>query len=297
MEGFDIRQRPLLWGYLLVTLPAVAAIGVVLFFREYLFVPSWPYYLTTGLALAYQWYTTAMPHWRIALTRKGVSESDVEEIAQKGGLVWPGASSVGLLALHTTAAGLCATYLNLWLAGRFVHWILPLIGEPAPPHMMDFYLQHFELANAVPAFLLGCVIFHKFPDFSTWAWWLPTTVILYKLVTFVAPTVSVLLPSHPLNRFSYYFLIQRVAPTLTFTRTSFDVGGSDPVRVLEQMTVIAPLYCSIAYSLGAFATKTNRLKRLWESLSREPGPEVIEPEGAGVVTISKDSEDAPLQRR
>ena len=297
MEIADVKQRALLWGHLLVTLPAVAAIGVVLFFRKYLFVPGWPFYLTAGFALAYQWYTAAMARWRTELRKREFSESEVAEIAEKGGLVLPGASSVGLLALHTTAAGLCATYLNLWLAGLLVHWILPLVGQPAPPQVMDFYLQHFELANVVPAFLLGCVVVRKFPEFSTWAWLVPTAVIFYKLVTFVEPNVSVLASGDPWHRFSYYFVIQRVAPTLTFTPTSFDVSGPDPVRVLEQITVVAAFYCSIAYSLGAFATKTKALQQVWESFSREPDAEIIEPEEAGMVDTPTDSVEGPLQRK
>ena len=296
MEIADVKQRALLWGHLLVTLPAVAVLGAVLFFRKYLFVPGWPYYITVGLALAYQWHTAAMGRWRTALRKRGFPESEVEDIAENGGLVLPGASSAGLLAIHTTAAGLCATYLNLWLAGLLVRWILPLIGQPAPPHVMDFYLQHFEFANVVPAFLLGCVIVRKFPELSTWAWLVPTAVIIYKLVTFAEPNVSVLVSGDPWHRFSYYFLIQRVAPTLKFTPTSFEWGGPDPVRVLEQITVVAAFYSSIAYSLGAFATKTKALKRIWESFSREPDVEIIEPEEAGVVVVPESAEE-PLQRK
>jgi len=297
MEIAEIKKRALLWGHLLVTLPAIAVISAVLVFHKYLFMLGWPYYLTMGFALAYQWYTAAMPLWRGTLTKRGVSESEVEQIADEGGLVLPGASSAGLLALHTTAAGLCATYLNVWLAGQMVHWILPLIGQPAPFHVMDFYLQHFELANVIPAFLLGCVIVRKFPGFSTWAWLVPTIVFLYKLVTFVEPNVSLLAPGDPWHRFSYYFVIERVAPTLKFTPTSFEWGGPDPVRVLEQINVVAPLYCGIAYTLGAFATKTKALHRAWQSFSREPEVEIIEPEEAGIVDTPNDSIEEPLQRK
>jgi hypothetical protein len=259
-------------------------------------VPGWPYYLTIGLALAYQWYTAAIPRWRIALTRRGISERDIEEIGRNRGLVPPGASSVGLLAVHTTAVGLCATYLNFWLAGWFAHWVLPIIGEPAPAHVTDFYAHHFELANLIPAFLLGCILVRKFPEFSTWAWVVPTAMALYELVTFVDTSVSVLYAGNPWHRFSYYFVIQRVAPTLRFTPTSFDVSGPDPVRFLAQVTVVAPLYCSIAYCLGAFVTKTKGLQPLWESLSREPQPEVIQSQEEDVVVIPNESVEEPLQQ-
>ncbi|HEY7354584.1 MAG TPA: hypothetical protein VH596_17580 [Terriglobales bacterium] len=292
----DVKQRALLWGHLLVTLPAVAGVVIVLLFRKYLFVPGWPYYLTIGLAFGYQWYIAAIPRWRMALARRGFSESDIEEIARNGGLVLPGASSAGVFAVHTTAVGLCATYLNFWLVGWFVHWVLPLIGEPAPAHVTDFYVQHFELANVVPAFLLGCVLVRKFPEFTAWAWLVPCAVVLYKLGTFVDANASVLEAGSVWRGFSYYFVIQRIAPTVTFTRTSFDVSGPDPRRFLEQVTVVAPLYCSIAYCMGASLTKTNVWKQLWESLSRDTEPRIIQPDEADVVVVPHDSVEEPLRR-
>ncbi len=291
MEIADFKGRALLWGHLLVTLPAISAITLVLLFRKYLFVPGWPYYVTTGAALGYQWYAAAMPRWRMALRRKDISETEVEETARKGGLFLPGASAVGLLALHTTAAALSATYLNLWLAGRFVHWVLPLLGAPAPRYVMDFYLQHFEVANVIPALLLGYAIARKLPEFGSWAWLLPTLVISYKLLTFAEPNVSVLAASNPWHRFSYYFVIERLMPTF------YDTRGSDPERVVQQVTVVASFYSSIAYSVGALAMKTKVLQRIFESLSREPEPEVISPEEAGVVVIADDSVEHPLHEK
>ena len=297
MEKADVRRRALFWGYLLVTSPALLAIGAVPFFRNYLFVPSWPYYVTIGLALGYQWYAIAMTRWRTAVQKMGCSESEVEEIAHRGGLVLPGASAVGRWALHTSVAGLCVTYVSLWLAGQLVHWVLPLFGQPAPAHAVDFYLQHFELANLIPAFLLGWVIARKLPELSAWAWSLPTMIMVYKLATFVEPNPSVLTSGDAWHRFTYYFDIQRIAPTMRITSASSDVSGPDPVRVLEQITVVAPFYCGIAYSIGALAMKAGVFQRIWESLSREPEPEVIEPEEAGIVVITGDSEEEPLERK
>jgi hypothetical protein len=176
MEHAQVKRRAHLWGHLLVTLPAIALIVTVLLFRNYLFVPGWPYYLTTGLALGYQWYTAAMARWRSALAKRGLSENEIEEIAEKGRLVLPGASAAGLFALHTTAAGLCATYLSFWLSGQLVHSIFPLIGQPTPSDAREFHLQHFELMNIVPAVLLGYVVARQFPNHM--AWLLPTLVIV-----------------------------------------------------------------------------------------------------------------------
>jgi hypothetical protein len=287
MEIADSKGRALLWGYLLVTLPAVAAIPLVLLFRKYLFVPGWPYYVITGTAIGYQWYAAALPRWRMVLRRKGISESEVEEIARQGGLVLPGASAVGLLALHTAAAALCATDLNPWFAGRIVHGVLPLIGAPPPPNAIDFYLRHFELVSVIPAFLLGYVISRKFPEFGSWAWLLPTIVMSYKLLTFADPHASVFAASDLWHRFSYYFVIEQL-------NTPYDLRGlSDPERWLQQITVVAPFYSSVAYSVGALVVKSKAPERISESLSREPEPKVISPE-AGVVVIADDSLKHPL---
>jgi hypothetical protein len=286
MEHAQVKRRALLWGHLLVTLPAIALIVTVLLFRNYLFVPGWPYYLTTGLALGYQWHTAAMARWRSALAKKGLSENEIEEIAEKGRLVLPGASSAGLFALHTTAAGLCATYLSFWLSGQLVHSIFPLIGQPTPSDARDFHLQHFEVMNIVPALLLGYLIARQFPKLSSWAWLLPTLVISYKLITFADPNTSVLTGSNTWDRFSYFFVIQRLSP----------IHGSDPERWFQQVTVVGSFYSSLAYSVGAVAMKTKALQRVWESFSREPNVEIIEPEEAGIVDIPNESVE-PLQRK
>src|SRR5579864_4448582 len=107
MEASDLK-RTLFWGHLSVTLPAIAAIILVpVLFRNHLFFPAWLYCLTIGIAIGYQWCAAAIPRWKAALRRKDIPEGEVEDIARRGGLVLPGASSVGLLALHTSAAVLC----------------------------------------------------------------------------------------------------------------------------------------------------------------------------------------------
>ena len=293
MEPSVVKRKALLWGHLFVTLPAVAAIGMALFFCKYLFylfTPSWPFYLMIGATLGYEWYSIAMPYWRSAMAKRGFTVSEVEEIALEGGLMLPGAPSIGLFALHCTAAALCGIYLGPRVAGYFAHWILPLLGEPAPTSSLSFHLQYFEVASILPALLVGFAIAGRFPKFSTWAWLMPTLVILYKLLTFAEPNVSVLAPGRSLERFSYYFVIQRVSPAPSFRAASFD-----PVRLLQQITVVATFYSGVAYSLGALAAKRMWLQRIWESLSREPEPDVIQPEESGIVVIPSDLAEKPLE--
>jgi hypothetical protein len=288
MEFANLKGRAILWGHLVVTLPAIAAIPLVFLFCNYLYVSVsvyFVYYVTAGAAIGYQWYAAAMPRWRMALRRKGLSESEIEAIARQGGLALPGASAVGIFALQTSAAALCATYLNLWLAGRIVHWVLPLIGASAPHNAIYFYMQHFELANAIPAFVLGYIISRKFPEFGSWAWLLPTLVILHKLITYAEPNVSVFAVSHPWHRFSYYFVIAR--PRFNFLPSGLD-------RLFEQIRVVAPFYSSLAYSVGAVAMKTNALQRVRESFPNVPDAEIIQP---GIVDTPNDFVEEPLQRK
>jgi len=267
MEASDLKRRALLWGHLLITLPAVAAILLVaLFYRNYLLFPAWLYYLTTAITVGYQWYAAALPRWKTALERRNISETEIVNIARQGGLIFPGGSAVGLLALHTTAATLCASCLNIWLAGRWVHSILPLTGTTLPS-AMEFYMQHFEVGNFIPAFIVGYVICRKFPGFGSWAWLLPGIVIAYLLLTYPEPNVSVLTSSHPWYRFSYYFVIERSYPSFN------QLGSSYAERVMLQITVVASFYSSVAYSIGASAEKRRLLDRLVESLRRNRGLE------------------------
>jgi hypothetical protein len=140
--------------------------------------------------------------------------------------------------------------------------------------------------NVVPAFLLGYVVVQKFPKFSSWAWLLPAVMISYKLITFADPNTSVLAGSSTWYRFSYYFVIQRLSP----------IHGFDPERWLQQVTVVASLYSSLAYSVGAFAAKCNVLQRIRGSFPDGSDPEVIKPEEAGVVVMPESAEE-PLQHK
>src|SRR5258708_5709214 len=106
---------------------------------------------------------------------------------------------------------------------------------------------------------------------QSWAWVLPTVIISYKLFTFTDPHPSVLAAANPWSRFSYYFAIERFMPTL------YDLRGSDPARVVEQITVVAPFYSGIAYSMGAVAQKHDLVERIITALRRQPEPELFLP--------------------
>lgn len=279
MDDPDVRSRAVLLGHLTIIIPAIAVIPLMVFWGLYMFGPATLlYYICAGLAVAWQWYSIAIPRWKERLRERGIQESEIEDIKRRAGLLWLGASPVGLFAVHTTIVAVCALRVGPWLVGRWFGWVLPLVGNSATGFTAysDYYLQHLELASILPALAIGYVVCRYWQEkLATWAWILPTIVLSYKLLTFTDPRASIF-ASHPWSRFSYYFEIERFTPTFS------DLRGSDPVRLVQQMTVVAPFYSGVAYSIGALLKNHNVLERIIGSLSREPEPEVFGAEEAGV---------------
>jgi hypothetical protein len=118
------------------------------------------------------------------------------------------------------------------------------------------------------------VVCRYFRKLATWAWTLPTIVLSYKLLTFIDPQASIFV-FQPLSRFLYYFVTLRLAPTFT------DLRGSDPIRLVQQMTVVAPFYSGVAYSIGALLEDHKMLERIIRRIFAEPESEVFGAEHAG----------------
>ncbi len=294
MEGSDVTSRgSVLLGHLTITIPVIAVIWIVVRWGLYQFGPPlWPYYVTGGIALAWQWYSMALPGWKGLLTRKGLRANQTEDVAQRSGLVWPGTEAIGAFALHTTAAAVCGIHFGPWLLSRWFVWILPLAGISSGTPRADYWLQHLELVSVVPALVAGFVVSRYFEKLSSWAWILPTIILSYKLLTFTNAHASVF-ASDPWAGFSYYFVIQQHMPIFD----SFGFGGSDPVRVAAQMTVVVPFYSGVAYSVGAILRKYKVTDRIASSLRSEREPEVFGPEEAGVEWIRDPKEDPAHESR
>ena len=288
MNDSGASTRMVFLSHLLITIPAVAVIPLVVYLGLYMFGPDLLlYYICAGLAVSWQWYSIAVPIWMESLRRKNVQENEIEEIQRSTGLLWPGASTIGVFALHTTIAAVCALRVGPWLVGHWFAWILPLSGRTSSTGFTaysDYYLQHLELLSTLPALAVGYIVCRYLPKLATWAWILPTLILSYKLLTFTDPQASVF-TSHPLSRFSYYFVIVRVMPTFT------DLRGSDPIRLVQQMTVVEPFYSGVAYSVGALLENHKIFERIIESIFSEPEPEVFGAEQAGAEsTMDADEE-------
>src|SRR5258708_19591031 len=112
-----------------------------------------------------------------------------------------------------------------------------------------------NVSRFVPAVLGRRIAAVRSTTAAVWAWIVPTLVLIYKILLYRAPT-SVLVGSS-MSAFEYFFDIQRVMPTWT------NLLASDPVRLLAQMTVTAPFYAGIAYSIGPISFKYNVLPNIF----------------------------------
>jgi hypothetical protein len=276
VESQGATPGQILLGHLTITLPVVLAVPLFVYWGLYQFGPSlWPYYVTGGIALAWQWYLIALPR------SKGLLAEDV----RRSGLVWPGAGAIGSFALHTTAVPFCGIFLGPWLLSRWFVWVLPLLRISPTTAKADYWMQHLELVSSIPALVFGALVTRYFEKLAAWAWVVPTIILSYKLLTFRDAHASVFTPDRWAG-FSYYFVSLQHMPTFSELLSS-----RDPGRVVQQIDVTVPFYSGIAYSVGALLTKYKVIDRVVSSLRREPEQEVFSPKEAGVAWIGENKEE------
>lgn len=181
----------------------------------------------------------------------------IESPSAQSPFVW-----FGLFLLNTAAVYVCAIHLSPMLVGRWFAWVLPFVGSPVSGRPGDWYLKHLEVTTILPAVIAGYFDLTRFfpaivgkrisrrisDSPAAWAWVIPGGILTYGMLTYRASS-SVLFPSS-MSPFRYFFDIQQTMPDIL--RREF---GSDPVRLLRQMTVTAPFYAGIAYSMGAVLWK------------------------------------------
>jgi hypothetical protein len=171
------------------------------------------------------------------------------------------------LVLHTYIAYTCAMHLSAWLVFHWFGWALPILHVYTTIPAADWYLQHFELMTILPALVVGFLNIARFlppgirhfmhegsTSIALCAWALPALVLLYRMLEYHAP--SSVLYGNSMSAVRYFFDIQKVMPTW---RSPL---ASDPVRVWAQMSVTAPLYAGVAYSLGAVLSKYGVVTKL-----------------------------------
>jgi hypothetical protein len=147
---------------------------------------------------------------------------------------------------------------------------MPILRVSTSTPAADWYLQHFELMTIVPTLVVGYLnIARLLPNtirkfmheghhsIATWAWIVPTLVLLYRMLEYHPPSSSVLYSSSSITAVKYFFNIVKVMPTL---QTPL---ASDPIRTWAQMSVTAPFYAGVAYSVGVLASKHEVLEKIF----------------------------------
>ena len=191
--------------------------------------------------------------------------------------------------LHTYVAYSCGLHLSPQLVFHWFSWIAPILQTSIGIPATDWYLQHLELATILPALVVGHInVARFFPasvrsylhegrsgSVAVWAWIIPTSRLLYNMLMYHPPS-SVLLGTS-VTAIGYFFDIQKVMPTFA------NPLASEPVRVLAQLSITAPFYSGVAYSLGALASKHQLLTKLFtfekhdETTPQEPQPTLQRP--------------------
>lgn len=164
---------------------------------------------------------------------------------------------VAALSLHTLTVYVWAIHVGPWLVGRWLAWGAPILWRSAVVPPGDWYLQHLELVSIVPASIIGYIVARRPESVATWAWIVPSLMLVYRMLRY--HSASSVLANAPISAISYFFDIQQSMPTMA------NLAASDPVRILAQMTITAPFYAGVAYSLGAMASKQKLLTRLFLS--------------------------------
>jgi hypothetical protein len=167
------------------------------------------------------------------------------------------AGRVGALGLHSFAVYLSAVHISPWLVSRWFAYVAPLLHVYIAIPPGDWYLRHFEIVTVVPAVLAGYIVARSPASVATWAWGLPSLVLLYQMVQYHEPS-SVLVGS-PMSAVRYFFDIQRSMPSIG------NPTANDPARALAQLLTTAPFYAGVAYSLGAWSAKQKLIAKFFGS--------------------------------
>jgi hypothetical protein len=153
-------------------------------------------------------------------------------------------------------------------------WVVEPSNGIAPS---GWFLRHLEVVCILPAFGLGYALVQA-NSLPVWSWVVPTLVLGYRLISFAGfQHSSVLYASQPTTgSFRYFFDV----------RQALLWGAGDAVRVLAQMTVTAPFYAGIGYSLGALCGKHQVLKKIFTF--EKPSDEGSESESSAADAASHD---------
>lgn len=139
-----------------------------------------------------------------------------------------------------------AVFWTPWCVYHFLHWRFVLLGISTTIPNGDWYLQHLISTSIILAFLFGLLTYTRRDNWAIWAWLWPLAALVFKFLLYNG-SHSLLFESA--GRWRYFFEIQSVMPTRA------NLSYTDPLRVWAQMTVTAPFFAGLAYSLGALCVR------------------------------------------
>lgn len=146
-------------------------------------------------------------------------------------------------AAHSVAVYICALHVSPWLIAHWFSWILPALNSRVETGAGDWYLQHLASANIIPTLVIGYIAGRRTRATARWAWVIPSLILAYEVIQY--RPASALIRTTAME---YFFKTGLVMPDAT------DVGSSITRQVLAQMTITAPFYAGLAYSIGAWVS-------------------------------------------
>ena len=172
----------------------------------------------------------------------------------------------GLYALNLAAVYGVVYTTTLGLALR-VYKVLPLFRPETP---LEFVFSNLFLFSFFPALLVGFAYAQWYPHrVALFVWAIPFVILAYQFLTFPTP----LDPGDFRAPFHEYFGGGFFIPQVHSYRELFALD--DMRRGMLQLTVTAPVYAGVGYSIGAFLGINYDIPRLtatWRKLKPTLSP-------------------------
>jgi hypothetical protein len=155
--------------------------------------------------------------------------------------------------VHLATAYLLVKFCTPWLSGWTYGKLLPFLQIPSTASVWEFLFSRVLAFSFAPAFLAGLINGRFKHQSALLVWIVPTTILVYKLITFSSPH-SVLYSAPESSALHYYFGGEFIIPAFHNWRDFWDAAGSNPdmARGMAQLTFTAPVYAGFAYSLAAW---------------------------------------------
>ncbi len=183
----------------------------------------------------------------------------------------PGGKSLGWLILgfllHVGVVYAITNFGTTRLAGWTRGTLLPLLQRPTSLNGFEFLFSHIFAFSFFPAFAVGLVNARFKHSVAKFVWLVPTAVLVYKFLTFSAPSV---LQNQFLMAFHQYFGGGFQVPEFRNWQDFWTIVRTNPdmLRGKAQLDYTAPFYAGIGYGLAAsIGYRTNLSQKVSKGLN------------------------------